>query len=74
MEAGFLTKRAVVGDFGLATKIPDPSREIQLSIVGSPYWMAPECIQAQPYNEIVSSPGFLEIPLWSRYDTFVSVS
>lgn len=51
---GCPSKRGVVGDFGLATKIPDPSREFQLSIVGSPYWMAPECIKSQPYNEIVS--------------------
>jgi len=43
---------ALVGDFGLATKIPNPlDNDKQLSIVGSPYWMAPECIHGGPYNE-----------------------
>ncbi|XP_019631429.1 PREDICTED: dual specificity testis-specific protein kinase 2-like [Branchiostoma belcheri] len=42
---------AVVGDFGLAEKIPDPNDSVHLSIVGSPYWMAPECLRSQRYNE-----------------------
>jgi len=29
--------------------------DAQLSIVGSPYWMAPECIAGKKYNEKVSS-------------------
>jgi len=31
------------------------SQEKQLTVVGSPYWMAPECIMGQPYCEKVSS-------------------
>jgi len=27
--------------------------ERQLTVVGSPYWMAPECIMGQPYYEKV---------------------
>jgi len=49
-----ISKKAIVGDFGLATKIPDPNSEFKLSVVGSPYWMAPECIQAQRYDHRVS--------------------
>ncbi|XP_067423839.1 dual specificity testis-specific protein kinase 2 isoform X2 [Emydura macquarii macquarii] len=40
---------AVVGDFGLAEKIPDYSEK--LPVVGSPYWMAPEVLRDEPYNE-----------------------
>uniref|UniRef100_A0A3P8YQ96 dual-specificity kinase n=1 Tax=Esox lucius TaxID=8010 RepID=A0A3P8YQ96_ESOLU len=47
---------AVVGDFGLAEKIPDYSdgREKQpLAVVGSPYWMAPEVLRGEIYDEKV---------------------
>ncbi|XP_053556938.1 dual specificity testis-specific protein kinase 1 isoform X2 [Bombina bombina] len=42
---------AVVGDFGLAEKIPDSSQTEPLSVVGSPYWMAPEVLRGDLYNE-----------------------
>ncbi|XP_053549550.1 dual specificity testis-specific protein kinase 2 [Bombina bombina] len=43
---------AVVADFGLAEKIPDYSDgNEKLSVVGSPYWMAPEVLRDEPYNE-----------------------
>ncbi|CAH2297373.1 dual specificity testis-specific kinase 1 [Pelobates cultripes] len=42
---------AVVGDFGLAEKIPDRSQTEPLSVVGSPYWMAPEVLRGDLYNE-----------------------
>nr|XP_046235930.1 dual specificity testis-specific protein kinase 2 [Scatophagus argus] len=47
---------AVVGDFGLAEKIPDYSEEENqepLAVVGSPYWMAPEVLRGEVYNEKV---------------------
>uniref|UniRef100_A0A1A7YGE7 dual-specificity kinase n=2 Tax=Iconisemion striatum TaxID=60296 RepID=A0A1A7YGE7_9TELE len=47
---------AVVGDFGLAEKIPDYSEEEAqepLAVVGSPYWMAPEVLRGEVYNEKV---------------------
>ncbi|XP_072314967.1 dual specificity testis-specific protein kinase 2 [Eucyclogobius newberryi] len=46
----------VVGDFGLAEKIPDYSDELKqepLAVVGSPYWMAPEVLRGEVYNEKV---------------------
>ncbi|XP_061040286.1 dual specificity testis-specific protein kinase 2 isoform X2 [Eubalaena glacialis] len=43
---------AVVGDFGLAEKIPDVSMGSEkLAVVGSPFWMAPEVLRDEPYNE-----------------------
>lgn len=43
---------AVIADFGLATKIPDPlGQDERLPTVGSPYWMAPEVLHGQIYNE-----------------------
>uniref|UniRef100_A0A8D3AD52 dual-specificity kinase n=1 Tax=Scophthalmus maximus TaxID=52904 RepID=A0A8D3AD52_SCOMX len=43
---------AVVGDFGLAEKIPTTVAEREkLSVVGSPFWMAPEVLRDEPYNE-----------------------
>ncbi|XP_069819449.1 dual specificity testis-specific protein kinase 1 [Dendropsophus ebraccatus] len=42
---------AVVADFGLAEKIPDGSQTEPLSVVGSPYWMAPEVLRGDLYDE-----------------------
>ncbi|XP_043857444.1 dual specificity testis-specific protein kinase 2 isoform X2 [Dromiciops gliroides] len=43
---------AVVADFGLAEKIPDCSAGSEkLPVVGSPFWMAPEVLRDEPYNE-----------------------
>ncbi|XP_030640874.1 dual specificity testis-specific protein kinase 2 [Chanos chanos] len=53
-ENGHFT--AVVGDFGLAEKIPDYSDCVDkqpLAVVGSPYWMAPEVLRGELYNEKV---------------------
>ncbi|XP_018113831.1 dual specificity testis-specific protein kinase 2 isoform X2 [Xenopus laevis] len=48
-ESGY---SAVVADFGLAEKIPDYSEGSEkLAVVGSPYWMAPEVLRDEPYNE-----------------------
>uniref|UniRef100_A0A8C0U0B8 dual-specificity kinase n=1 Tax=Cyanistes caeruleus TaxID=156563 RepID=A0A8C0U0B8_CYACU len=50
---------AVVGDFGLAEKIPtysEGSEKEPLAVVGSPYWMAPEVLRGEIYNEKVRLP------------------
>ncbi|CAL8277968.1 unnamed protein product [Lota lota] len=48
-ENGFT---ALVGDFGLAEKIPTPGAEGEkLAVVGSPFWMAPEVLRDELYNE-----------------------
>ncbi|KAM8899140.1 dual specificity testis-specific protein kinase 2 isoform 2-T2 [Spinachia spinachia] len=47
---------AIVGDLGLAEKIPDYSDgedQEPLAVVGSPYWMAPEVLRGELYNEKV---------------------
>uniref|UniRef100_A0A667WH32 dual-specificity kinase n=1 Tax=Myripristis murdjan TaxID=586833 RepID=A0A667WH32_9TELE len=52
---------AVVGDFGLAEKIPDYSDGAEkqpLAIVGSPYWMAPEVLRGELYDEKVDVFAF----------------
>uniref|UniRef100_A0A672FQ43 dual-specificity kinase n=1 Tax=Salarias fasciatus TaxID=181472 RepID=A0A672FQ43_SALFA len=48
---------AVVGDFGLAEKIPDYRSE-PLAVVGSPYWMAPEVLRGELYDEKVDVFAF----------------
>nr|XP_060619797.1 dual specificity testis-specific protein kinase 1 [Anolis sagrei ordinatus] len=51
---------AVVGDFGLAEKIPTYSEggeKEPLAVVGSPYWMAPEVLRGELYNEKVRQNG-----------------
>uniref|UniRef100_A0A4W5JLJ6 dual-specificity kinase n=1 Tax=Hucho hucho TaxID=62062 RepID=A0A4W5JLJ6_9TELE len=53
-ENGVFT--AVVGDFGLAEKIPDycdGADQQPLAVVGSPYWMAPEVLRGEVYDEKV---------------------
>jgi len=35
--------------------------DLQLSIVGSPYWMAPECIAGKKYNEKVSMLLYINV-------------
>jgi len=45
--------QAVICDYGLATKIPDPKCKVvkRLSIKGHPYWMSPECMTGKDYNK-----------------------
>ncbi len=42
---------AIIADFGLAAEIPDPTERRRLPQVGSPYWMSPECLRGEFYDE-----------------------
>ncbi|KAK3089487.1 hypothetical protein FSP39_003991 [Pinctada imbricata] len=62
---------AVVSDFGLAAKIPDPlDKSKKLSPVGSPYWMAPEILTGNWYCETadVFSYGIILCEMTARID------
>lgn len=66
-EGGRLT--AIVGDFGLATRIPSKSSP-RLPQVGSPYWMSPECLRGEHYDHTadIFSFGIILCELIARCD------
>lgn len=48
--------RVKISDFGFSAKLT-PKRSKRQSLVGTPYWMAPEVIAKQPYGTEVRHPG-----------------
>ncbi|XP_003392081.2 PREDICTED: dual specificity testis-specific protein kinase 1-like, partial [Amphimedon queenslandica] len=63
---------AVVADFGLATKNPNLIKKLRRnqSMVGTPYWMAPEVLHGKEYNEKADtySYGIVLCEIVSRKD------
>ncbi|BFZ16597.1 hypothetical protein BsWGS_19636 [Bradybaena similaris] len=61
---------AVIADFGLATKIPDSRSSEPLPPVGCPWWMAPEVIHGQFYDERadVFSLGIILLEVTARIE------
>ena len=58
---------AIIGDFGLATRIPNKT-EPRLPQVGSPFWMSPECLRGEFYDQAadIFSFGILMCELIAR--------
>ncbi|XP_077499075.1 serine/threonine kinase isoform X3 [Amblyomma americanum] len=66
-DGGAPTLTAVVGDLGLAERIPVATggcRDFRLPVVGSPYWMAPECLHGAWWNPL---RGPRSRALWSSW-------
>lgn len=63
---------AIICDYGLATKIPDPKCKVvkRLSIRGHPFWMSPECMKGKDYNQSsdVFSFGIITCEVLTRAD------